>query len=531
MIRTQGYVTRLHNTRLRRRHGRGLMALVLMACVLLVANHRTMAQPQAKPTGEMRWALYVTLAPSWFDPGEVVGLITPFWVLYAIHDALVKPMPGNLMAPSLAESWTVSADQLVYEFTLRQGLKFHNGDPFTAEDVKFSFLRYKGSKQLRDQVREVEIVDPYRIRFHLHTPWPDFMTYYGTLATGAAWVVPKKYVEHVGDDGFKKHPIGLGPYKFVSHTPGIELVMEAFEGYWRKVPHVKRLVFKSVPESATRMAMLKRGEVDVAYLLDAPLAEEVKRDPKLKLAFSGGIGIFFLDYFDQWDPKSPWHDKRVRLAANYAIDRAALSEAETLGASPPTGDIVPRTFEFALPIEPYPYDPAKAKQLLAEAGYPNGFDAGELHQIPPYFSMGEAIINYLGAVGIKLKLRPMERAAFFSAWQTKQLRGLCVCASALYGNAASRMSEIVPSDGAYAYGGYPDIDALYKQQAVELDHSKRAALLYKIQQLLHERVRFGPLYQYVWPSGIGPRVEEPALMLIDPYPWSAPLEEVRLKPE
>ncbi len=492
MIRTQGYGTRLHNTRLRRRRGRGLMALVLMACVLLVANHSTLAQPQAKPTGEMRWALYVTLAPSWFDPGEVVGLITPFWVLYAIHDALVKPMPGNLMAPSLAEAWTVSADQLVYEFTLRQGLKFHNGDPFTAEDVKFSFLRYKGSKQLRDQVREVEIVDPYRLRFHLHTPWPDFMTYYGTLATGAAWIV---------------------------------------EGYWRKVPHVKRLVFKSVPESATRMAMLKRGEVDVAYLLDAPLAEEVKRDPKLKLAFSGGIGIFFLDYFDQWDPKSPWHDKRVRLAANYAIDRAALSEAETLGASPPTGDIVPRTFEFALPIEPYPYDPAKAKQLLAEAGYPNGFEAGELHQIPPYFSMGEAIINYLGAVEIKLKLRPMERAAFFSAWQTKQLRGLCVCASALYGNAASRLSEIVPSDGAYAYGGYPDIDALYKQQAVELDHSKRATLLYKIQQLLHERVRFGPLYQYIWPSGIGPRVEEAALMLIDPYPWSAPLEEVRLKPE
>jgi peptide/nickel transport system substrate-binding protein len=315
----------------------------------------------------------------------------------------------------------------------------------------------------------------------------------------------------------------------VSHTPGIELVMEAFEDYWRQVPHIKRLVFKSVPEAATRLAMLKKGEVDIAYLMEAPLAEEVKRDPKLKLAFSGGIGIFFLDFFDQWDPKSPWHDKRVRLAANYAIDRAAVSEAETLGASIPEGNIVPRTFEYALPVEPYPYDPAKAKQLLTEAGYPNGFDAGELHQVPPYFSMGEAIINYLGAVGIKLKLRPMERAAFFSAWQTKQLRGLCVCATALYGNAASRMSEVVPSDGAYAYGGYPDIDALYKQQAVETDRSKRETLLHQIQQLLHERVRFGPIYQYIWPSGIGPRVEEPALMLINPYPWSAPLEEVRLK--
>jgi peptide/nickel transport system substrate-binding protein len=305
--------------------------------------------------------------------------------------------------------------------------------------------------------------------------------------------------------------------------------MEAFEGYWRKMPSVKRLVFKSVPEATTRAAMLKRGEVDVAYLLDAPQALELKRDPTLRLAFSGGIGNFFLDFFDQWDPKSPWADRRVRLAANYAIDRWALSEAETLGASKPTGSIIPRSFEFALAIEPYPFDPAKAKQLLAEAGYPNGFDAGELHQLPPYFSMGETIVDYLRGVGIKLRMRPMERAAFFSAWATKKLRGVCVCASALYGNAASRMSQIVPSDGAYAYGGYPDLDALYKQQALETDRNKREAMLHQIQQILHERVRFGPIWEYIWPSGIGPRVAEPALMLINPYPWSAPLEEVRLK--
>jgi peptide/nickel transport system substrate-binding protein len=498
--------------------------------VLVGGSCMAAAAPQAKPEGEMRWALYVTMSPAWFDPGEV-GLtgLSAFWVLYALHDALVKPMPGNLMAPSLAESWAVSDDQRVYEFKLREGLTFHNGDPFTAEDVKFSFLRYKGSNLLLEKVREVEIVDLYRVRFHLKELWPDFMNFYGTLTTGAAWIVPKKYVEQVGDEGFKKHPIGLGPYKFVSHTPGIELVMEAFESYWRKVPHVKRLVFKSVPDITTRMAMLKKGEVDVAYLLDVPLAEEVRRDPNLKLAFSGGIGIFYLDFFEQWDPKAPWHDKRVRLAANYAIDRWALSEAETLGASKPTGSVVPHNFEFALPLEPYPYDPAKAKQLLAEAGYPNGFDAGELQQIPPYFSMGEAIVNYLGAVGIKLKLRPMERAAFYSAWNAKQLRGLCVCASALYGNAASRMSEFVVSSGAYAYGGYPDIDALYKQQAVEANRSKREGLLHQIQQLIHERVMFGPIWEYIWPSGIGPRVEEPGLMLINPYPWSAPLEEVRLK--
>ena len=123
----------------------------------------------------------------------------------------------------------------------------------------------------------------------------------------------------------------------------------------------------------------------------------------------------------------------------------------------------------------------------------------------------------------------MERVAFFAAWGTKKLRGVCVCASALYGNAATRMSEIVPTDGTYAYGGYPDVDALYKQQARETDRKKREVELQQIQQILHERVRFGPIWEYIWPSGIGPRVEQPALMLIDPYPWSAPLEEVRLK--
>jgi len=500
--------------------------IVLILFISGLAGSGT-AQPRAE--GEMRCALYVTLSPLWFDPGDVVGLISPFWVLYAIHDALVKPMPGNVMTPSLAESWTVSADQRSYDFKLRKGLRFHNGDPFTADDVKFSFDRAKGGRLLREKVREIEIVDPWRVRFHLHEPFPDFMAFYGTIATATGWIVPKKYVEQVGPDGFKKHPIGLGPYKFVSHTPGVELVMEAYEGYWRKIPPVKRLIFQSVPDSTTRVAMLKRGEVDVAYLLDVPQAQQVKRDPNLKLVFSGGVAVVFLDFFDQWDPKSPWADRRVRLAANYAIDRRTLSEAETLGASRITGNIIPHSFEFALPIEPYRYDPATAKRLLAEAGYPNGFDAGELHQIPPHFSMGETIATYLSAVGIKIRMRPMERAAFFSAWASKKLRGVCVCASAVYGNAATRMSEIVPTTGAYAYGGYPDIDELYRQQARETDRSKREAMLHQIQRLLHERVRFGPIWEYIWPSAIGPRVEEPALMLINPYDWSAPLEEVRLK--
>ena len=265
------------------------IGLAMLLCLATSVGHAVSAAAQAKPEGEMRFAVYVTIAPAWLDPGETgPGNLTPFWMMYALHDALVKPMPGNLMAPSLAESWTESPDKLVYEFKLRKGVKFHNSDAFTAEDVKFSFDRAKGA-QLKQKVKDVVVVDPHTVRFVLHEPWPDFMTVYGTLWGAAAWITPKNYFEKVGPDGFKKQPIGLGPYKFVSMTPGIELVMEANEDYWRKVPSIKRIVYISVPEATTRLAMLKRGEVDVAYLLDGQLGESIQNDSQVKLAFSGGI--------------------------------------------------------------------------------------------------------------------------------------------------------------------------------------------------------------------------------------------------
>src|SRR5207244_1235891 len=203
----------------------------------------------------------VSLPPAWVGPAATAGIITPFMFRYAMHDALVKSMPGNALAPSLAESWTVSPDYLVYEFVLRKGVKFHNGDPVTAEDAKFSFERYRGvsAKALKDKVAAVETPDSAHLRFRLKQPWPDFMTFYATPATGAAWVVPKKYVEKVGEDGFKKAPVGAGPYRLVSFTPGVELVVEAFDGYWRNTPSVKRLVFKSATDPTTRLVMLKKG--------------------------------------------------------------------------------------------------------------------------------------------------------------------------------------------------------------------------------------------------------------------------------
>src|SRR6478672_3201154 len=327
----------------------------------------------AGPQGQLTWGVHTTLAPTWFDPAETPGIITPWMVLYALHDALVKPMPGNPLTPSLAESFSAAEDALTYDFVLRPGVKFHNGEPVTAEDVKFSFERYRGSsaKMIKDGVAAVETPDARHIRFRLKEPWPDFLTYYAS-ASGAGWIVPKKYVEKVGDDGFKKAPIGAGPYKFVSFQPGVELVLEAFDGYWRKTPNVKRLVFKSIPDETTRLAALKMGEVDIVYAINGELAKELRNTPGLTLKPVYPPGPFWLYFPEQRDATSPWRDERVRRAANHAIDRQAMNQAITLGFSRVSWSIIPQSFDFFWQPPPYPYDPGKARQLLAEAGYPNG---------------------------------------------------------------------------------------------------------------------------------------------------------------
>jgi peptide/nickel transport system substrate-binding protein len=505
---------------------RRLLATAVLALTLFAASAPALAESQ------MTWAVHVSLAPVWFDPGEHTGIITLMMVLYALHDAMLKPMPGNPMAPSLAESWTAGKDGLTYEFALRKGVVFHNGDPFTAEDVKFSFERYRGaaSKLLKDKVAAVEIVDPFRVRFRLKEPWPDFMTFYASPATGAGWIVPKRYVEKVGDDGYRKAPVGAGPYRLTVFNPGVELAMTAHDRYWRKTPAVKRLVFKVVPEEITRLAMLKRNEVDVAYSLRGALGEEVRRTPGLKLVAPVGNATQWLDFGPlQWDPKSPWSDRRVRLAAAVAFDRRAINEAETLGFSKPTGSIIPSAFEYALAIPPYPYDPAQAKKLLAEAGYPNGFDAGDYACDSSYASVAEAIANYLAAVGIRTKVRPMERAAFLGQWKDKKIRSILQAGAGGHGNAATRIQNYFVRDGLYSWGGYPDMDDLFIQQARELDPKRRQTLLHEIQRLAQERVMQAPLWELGFLNAVGPRVDESGLGLIALHPYSAPYEDVRLK--
>ena len=502
-----------------------------LVAFLLLLTALTSAPPTALAAeGQLTWAVHITLAPTWFDPAETPGLITPYMLLYALHDALVKPMPGQPAAPSLAESWTVSPDGLVYEFVLRKGPRFHNGDPVTAEDVKFSLERYRGAahKTLKANVASVDTPDARHVRVRLKKPWPDFMTFY-TSATGAGWIVPKKYVEQVGDEGYKKAPIGAGPYKFVSFTPGVELVLEAFEPYWRKAPSVKRLVFRVIPDEATRLAALKRGEVDIAYSIRGELAEEAQRTPGLALKPTVIQSPFWVYFADQWDPKSPWHDKRVRQAASLAIDRKGANQALTLGHSPITGSTIPVGFEFFWQPPMPVHDPARAKKLLAEAGYPSGFDAGEYFCDVAYANLGESVVNDLRTVGIRLTVRPFERAAFWQGYADKKYKNLVQTASGAFGNAATRLENFVVTGGVYVYGSYPDLDGLFQEQAAELDRKKREAILVKIQQLVHDKAMFAPIWQLAFLNAVGPRVAESGLGLIAGHAYSAPYEDLKLK--
>jgi len=284
-----------------------------------------------------------------------------------------------------------------------------------------------------------------------------------------------------------------------------------------------------VPDVATRLVMLKSGDADIGYAIAGTLGEELRRTPGLTLRPTPFTSCHWLYFADQWEAGSPWHDRRVRLAATHAVDRDTINQAESLGFSKITGSIIPTSFDFYWQPPAIPFDPGKAKQLLTEAGYPRGFEAGDLWTDVSTIGASEAALNYLQAAGIKARLRPLERAGFLKSYQEKKLKNLIYMISGIAGNSATRIEAFAASSGIYSYGGYADIDGLFREQAGELDPKKREVTLHRIQQLMHEKVMYLPIWQLSVLNGYGPRVAESGLGLIADYPWSAPYEDMKLK--
>ena len=269
----------------------------------------------------------------------------------------------------------------------------------------------------------IETPDPRHVRFKLKEPWPDFLTFYGS-ATGAGWIVPKKYVEKVGDDGFKKAPIGAGPYKFVSFTPGRRTGARGVRPLLAQDAERQAHGVQVIPDETTRLAALKRGEVDIVYSIRGELAEELQRTPGLTLKPAVIQGAFWVYFPEQWDAKSPWHDERVRRAASLAIDRNGINQALTLGYSqadrqrvrPPTLRILLAAAGARSTIRRRP------SSCSPRPGIPKGFDAGAYYCDAAFANVGEAVLNNLRRVGIRAKLRPIERAAFFKGYSEKKFK-------------------------------------------------------------------------------------------------------------
>ena len=269
---------------------------------------------------------------------------------------------------------------------------------------------------MRERSQGVEVVDDRTVRFHFNAPFLDFPIMLGTSnACGAGWVVPAHYYEKVGQSGFLQKPIGAGPYRLVSQEPGVKLELEAFTDYYRPV-HIKQFTMVSVPEAATRVAMLERGEADLAYFIPGELIERVKNNPKLRLA-PVVSGNWWLQFPGFQNPSNPFHDKRVRQAISLAVDRDAINDAECGGMGVVDGNWINDDVEYGLKWPKWPRDLAKAKQLMAEAGVPNGFNVDWVTPTPNYYSRGERIVSQLQAIGIRSRLQVMERGVYLKKMQ------------------------------------------------------------------------------------------------------------------
>jgi peptide/nickel transport system substrate-binding protein len=294
-----------------------------------------------------------------------------------------RDFDGNI-APGLATSWKFAADNLSVEFDLRKDAKFHNGDPFSAEDVVYSLERMRrpslraGYKPNLARIARFEVVDRYKVRATLSEPFPEIL---GNLEPFFG-IVPRQYTERIGDTAFMDKPVGTGPFKFVNLVPGDRLTVEAFTDHYRRVPQFKTLVVRGIPEAVTRVAALKTGEVDAMDIVPPYEVPSLRANPTTDVvAEDVNETDFFL--ISTLEPNHPFAKKEVRLALNYALNRDALVKDVFYGlARPATTLSAPYESGYDPNLKPYPYDPEKARQLLASAGYPNGVDAGKLNYDP-----------------------------------------------------------------------------------------------------------------------------------------------------
>jgi peptide/nickel transport system substrate-binding protein len=425
------------------------IALALAAVLSLVA-----APPRAnaKPEGSLTVAVATFGNERWL-PHLYVGA----------EDVVLKPMYENLLSrdaktgeltPMLAERWQVLDGGRAWRFHIRKGVRFHSGDVLTAEDVRFTFAtlaRDGSANSLAPEfrlIKSMEIEDPHTITVRFDKP----LVVFGNKVTqglfaSVAFIQSKRHVESSGEQGAERSPVATGPWKFVEHVRGDRIVYEAVDNHWRATPHFKRLVFLKVPEQATRMAMLRAGSVDVIEV-GGEYVDELKK-VGVRTVVMPNVSWIYVILGGQWptkatyDPKVPWAQpdaeraRKVRLALNLAVDKQAIMQRVLGGLGTVLGSWL------AYPSDPWasetlkkplPYDAARAKQLLAEAGYPDGFDVTMNLTAWPgrgfLPDVGEAVATYWERIGIRVKRRPVDRAVFAADFRARAYPGVALAYAA-----------------------------------------------------------------------------------------------------
>jgi ABC-type transport system substrate-binding protein len=475
------------------------------------------------PEGKLTIAVHVSLSPKWLNPQENPGVMA-YELLWKVHDNMIKAAERNVYSYALAEFYDMSPDFKVATVRLREGLKFHNGAPVTAEDVKFSYENYHGISAafLHEKTERVEIVDNRTVKFHFKEPFLDFLLYYGTPASAAGIIIPKNYYLSLGattqerDEKFVHAPIGAGPYKFVRQEPGIEVEYTAFTDYWRKVPHVKTIVSRGVRELPVRVAALKSGEADLTYFVTGELLQSVIDDPKLRY-HPNHSAPFWLMFPDMDDPKSPFHDIRVRKAVSLALDRQYLADQETAGLAVPWGNFVPPEWPGAVQRPGGEFDLKEARRLMAEAGYPNGFSLDWFTPFTAVESLGLRIMEQLREIGIKGPMNVMERPVFMQ----KMLEGkpkegyghkgfpgrqIVKSISVIAGDASLYVDAWLRCGGTYSFVCDRRIDALWQRHQASRDPQEREDLVKQAQNLVLDEYIFVPIYINSFTLGVGPRL-------------------------
>jgi peptide/nickel transport system substrate-binding protein len=373
------------------------------------------------------------------------------------EDVVLKPMYENLLSrdpktgeltPMLAERWQVLEGGRTWKFHLRKGVRFHNGDPLTAEDVRVTFttLAKEGSaNSLAPEfrlIKSMEVEDPHTLTVRFDKPLVVFGNKVNQgLFSSVAFIQSKRVIES-GDAG-ERQPVATGPWKFVEHVRGDRIVYEAVENHWRATPNFKRLVFVKVPEPSTRMAMLRAGSVDVIEI-GGEYADELK-SVGVRTLLMPNVSWVYIILGGQWatkstyDPKVPWAQpdaeraRKVRLALNLAVDKQAIMQRVLGGLGTVMGSwLMYPADPWASDAlkKPLPYDPAKAKALLAEAGYPNGFETTMNLTAWPgrgfLPDVGEAVATYWEKIGIKVKRRPVDRAIFAADFRARAYSGVAL---------------------------------------------------------------------------------------------------------